>query len=345
VTTQVDVVCGAQFGSEGKGAIAAHLTRNYDQHGLAIRVAGPNAGHTAYDASGREWKLRTVPVAAVTSKCHLYIAPGSEIDPEVLFSELAELDEAGHDATKRLSIHPSATMLEVGHKHREAQAGLVGRVGSTGKGIGAARADRIMRVASTWGQFADDIGRQELTLPIDRGAPQWEVYDQILVEGTQGYGLGLHTEFYPQVTSSDCRAVDFLAMAGISPWARDIRLTVHLVARVYPIRVAGNSGPLLGETTWGDLGLPEERTTVTNKIRRVGEWDEQLVRDAIRANGGGDFHPDVHLALTMLDQKFPDLRDQTELTEEAETYLEGLEDSLGSYILLVGTGPNTVVER
>lgn len=66
------VVVGGQYGSEGKGAIAAQLSAKApggSEH-VAIRVAGPNAGHTvigpeAVDTSAlearvhREWKLRS----------------------------------------------------------------------------------------------------------------------------------------------------------------------------------------------------------------------------------------------------------------------------------------------
>ena len=38
----VDVLVGAQYGSEGKGNIAAHLAPEY---GVLVRVGGPNAGH------------------------------------------------------------------------------------------------------------------------------------------------------------------------------------------------------------------------------------------------------------------------------------------------------------
>lgn len=340
--TEVTVVAGAQYGSEGKGAIAAHLTRGWGLDDVAIRVAGPNAGHTAYDEDGREWKLRTVPVAAVTSQSHLHIAAGSEIDLDVLFAELRELDEAGHDVTNRLSIHPSATILEPRHINAEQEAGLVGRIGSTGKGIGAARADRIMRRASIagnapLGQFVTAHGPQ-----------RWDAYDRVLIEGTQGYGLGMHTSFYPQVTSSDCRAIDFLAMTGISPWDGRIgNLRVVLVARVFPIRVAGNSGPLHAETTWTKLGLPVEKTTVTHKVRRVGGWDEALVKEAIEANGGTK-STNLQLALTMLDQLIPEIADKTELDDieldKVEKHVRQLEWQLGVDINMVGTGPRTVVE-
>lgn len=339
--TNISVVVGAQFGSEGKGAVTAYLARELglQANDVVIRVAGPNAGHTAYDSDGRRWALRAVPVAAVTNPlCQLHIGAGSEVDLDVLLGEITALDEAGHGVTDRLTVHPSATLLEARHRDTESEAGLIARVGSTGKGIGAARADRIMRRASVFG----DLGSPWESEP---GPFDLTGVDQVIIEGTQGYGLGLHTSHYPQVTSSDCRAIDFLAMAGISPWANRTHLDVWLVARVYPIRVAGNSGRLKNETTWEDLGLPEERTTVTQKIRRVGAWDQALVEEAIVANGGGDFHPDVHLALTMVDQAYPDLANQTELTDEAEKYVANLESELGCFIELVGTGPQTLVTR
>ncbi len=346
--TDIVVVVGAQFGSEGKGAISAHLSRNFGQHDAVMRVAGPNAGHTAYDGTGREWKLRTVPVGAVSSPtCQLLLAAGSEIDLGVLESEVTALDAAGFRVSERLKIHPSATMIDPRHVAAEHEAGLVGRVGSTGKGIGAARSARIMRTAVTYGQFVEHGAKNPLwgKLLGHRASIQSE-FDHLLIEGTQGYGLGLRTEFYPQTTSSDCRAIDFLSMAGISPWADDTQVRVVVVARVYPIRVAGNSGPLKGETSWEVLGLPQERTTVTNKVRRVGEWDEALVREAIHANGGGHFHPDVVLALTMLDQRFPsEAGETTKLGGDADAYVRNLEAGLECEIAYVGTGPTTVVDR
>jgi len=345
--TQVTTVVGGQFGSEGKGAVAGFICRAMSERDMAIRVAGPNAGHTAYDNSGREWKLRAVPVAAVTnSVCQLHIAAGSEIDAGVLWAELDELDRAGHKASQRLTIHPSATLLEGRHTRFEAESGIVGRIGSTGKGIGAARADRIHRTANLAGEatgiFSPFLGEEG---PLDLTGLGW-----VVIEGTQGYGLGLHTKHYPQVTSSDCRALDFLGMAGISPWSLDVSpFEVIVVARTYPIRVAGNSGPLKGETSWEALGLPEELTTVTKKVRRVGEWDTDLLREAIFANGGGGWNTDVKLAITMLDQMFPETAGEADLQrfehhEKALAWLLEVQDEMETDIAYVGTGPQTLTE-
>jgi adenylosuccinate synthase len=337
--TSITVVAGAQFGSEGKGAITGFLSRDLGENSTVIRVAGPNAGHTVYDSAGRVFKLRAVPVAAATSAtCQLHIAAGSEIDIDVLMSEIHQLEEAGHKIEGRLTIHPSATILTARHKEAENLLGLVNTIGSTGKGIGGARADRIMRRADTIS--AVPSLRHLMSEP---GAFSLADQGHVIIEGTQGYGLGLHTKYYPQVTSSDCRAIDFLSMAGVSPWADEVvNFRVVLVARVYPIRVAGNSGPLQNETTWAELGLPEEYTTVTHKVRRVGTWDPKLVAEAVIANGGGNYHPNIEMAITMVDQLFPKQANRIDLDDEVLTYLDELEEQIGANVSYVGTGPTTV---
>ena len=149
----IHVVAGAMFGSEGKGHVTAQLIenpeyRNPNDQILNIRVAGPNAGHTVLDEVGNAFPLRTIPVgAAVDHEATLYIAPGSEIELEVLESEVFLLRRHGHPVDK-LFISGEATLLEQKHKDTETALDLHAKLGSTGKGIGAARADRIMRSAS-----------------------------------------------------------------------------------------------------------------------------------------------------------------------------------------------------
>lgn len=351
----LEVVVGAQFGSEAKGHVVQRLTEralhDLDGNVMVMRVAGPNAGHTGYDISGRPWPLRQIPVAAVVNspRVILGIAPGSEIDPEVLLDEFDSLALAGMRPI--LWVSAAATLIDQVHKTDESNLQLTERIGSTGKGIGSARADRIMRSAKT---VAEDLAFQVSChirgiMIAEHGYRPASMLtgdsDHMIIEGTQGFGLGLHTNYYPQVTSSDCRAADFMAMAGVHAWEFE-DVEVWAVARIYPIRVAGNSGPLLNETSWEELGLPEERTTVTKKVRRVGGEDWQLVRRAVEANGGS---PTVRLALTMLDQKFPSLRDQQVITDHRHpaanygvvSYLEGIEKEVDARIGLITTGPNT----
>jgi adenylosuccinate synthase len=151
-------------------------------------------------------------------------------------------------------------------------------------------------------------------------------------------------------------------MAGISPWSPGVTyVTVWLVARVFPIRVAGASGPLKGETTWEELGLPEERTTVTHKVRRVGEWDSELIRQAVVANGGATFRQkhefmmenfEVLVALTMADQKIPSLRDKSrwmDLVEDDQLALNDLirevQNDAGVAVGMIATGPKAVLPQ
>lgn len=348
------VVVGGQYGSEGKGAVAAQLSAVAPGRHAAVRVAGPNAGHTvigpdsadrldALPGPNREWKLRAVPVAAVSRPdADLIIAAGSEIDPVVLASEIAELDAAGYRVTERLLIDSQATMLEPGHIRQEEANEIQKRLGSTAKGIGAARAERVWRLAGLAKDFYPDT--------VDTAAHLRGVLangGSVLIEGTQGYGLGLHAGEYPYCTSSDCRASDFLAMAGLTAWEPNVdSFGVFVVARTRPIRVAGNSGGLKNETSWDELGLKEERTTVTNKVRRVGEWDGDLVRRAIVANGGPSNN--VRLVITMVDQVFPETANAQDYEQLIAVpgfvdWAEALEEQLGSEIYAVGVAPDRQV--
>ena len=357
----IDIVTGAQYGSEGKGHVTAQLVKRRSQGLLHhnkitnIRVAGPNAGHTVIDDNGVAYPLRTIPVAAaIDPTADLYIAPGSEIDLEVLIAEVNLLRENGHEL-RNLYVSGEATLLEKKHQKTETKMRMHENIGSTGKGIGAARADRIMRTAKRviddWEARTTIFSLKGQILSHDEEllymANQLRQDNRaIIIEGTQGYGLGLHAGRYPQCTSNDARAIDFLAMAGISPWAEGVeQVNPWLVSRVYPIRVAGNSGPLEGETTWEELGLPEEKTTVTHKTRRVGHWDQKLIREAVIGNGSN-----VKIALTMVDQKIPSVSYSTNLRDilgqarvELTELVRQVERDAGAPVELVTTGPNHAV--
>lgn len=349
-------VVGAQFGSEAKGHVTQRLIHHemeivrWNQKIVNVRVAGPNAGHTGHTQDGIAVPFRQLPMGALTPSIECVIAAGSEIEPAVLLQEIDQAIRYADFDPRRLRVDPAATVLEEGHKVTEDDAQLTERIGSTGKGVGAARAHRILRTAHTVGDRLQLVEKLEGMGVIVADTARWMALDDrieaIIVEGTQGWGLGLHTPFYPFTTSADCRAIDFLAMAGINPWWYDFApLKIWAVARVYPIRVAGNSGPLKDETTWDALGLKPEFTTVTKKMRRVGGWDPDLVRSAVIANGGG---PHVSLAITMLDQKFPELksatsRDRVRHHEEAWRWLNSAVVGCGAPVELVTTSPNTGV--
>lgn len=345
------VVVGGQFGSEGKGAIAGYLGSRDERPLAAVRVAGPNAGHSALDKDNVKWALRHIPVVAVTNPtCQLVIGAGSEIDEEVLESEIERLENAGIPVKDRLWIDGEATVIESTDKSEEEE--LVAGIGSTGKGIGSARARRAMRSAPLWRHGHDEIDGRPARWPDTAEILNKFLQEggDVLIEGTQGYGLGLHAGHYPKCTSSDCRAIDFLAMAGVSPWSPWVsQLEVWVVLRTYPIRVAGPSGEMHEEVSWDELGritngyIRPEKTTVTQKVRRVGKWDKDLAATAVRANGGQA----AHIALTFFDYWFPELAgvtDWRDLEQHHRDQIAGIEDQVGARVGLVGTGPGSVID-
>lgn len=356
---RVYVVVGGQFGSEAKGHVSAQLAArelSRDRQVAAVRVAGPNAGHTAYDKDGRAFALRTIPaMAVVDDSVQLVLAAGSELDPTVLLDEINWLEKSGIHISDRLWIDSQATVLGPEHIQSETDATMHERLGSTGKGVGAARADRIMRKALTWEQYLASGDAHSILESIDSmDTSHWLASrgqdTSVIIEGTQGFGLGLHAGYYPYCTSSDCRAIDFLAMAGIDP--RDSKITrceSVVTLRTFPIRVAGNSGPMHDETDWETLGaetgghIKPERTTVTKKVRRVGRWDTELAHRAILANGGPE---SCIVALTFLDYIDPVVYGATEpmhLTEPAVDFIKDVGQQLGRRVQLVTTGPETAV--
>lgn len=352
-------VVGGNFGSESKGAAAAYLAADNDSI-TVVRVAGPNAGHSAIGVlDGKKYAMCQVPVAAVTNlTARLVIAAGSEIDPAVLNAEVDQLDNAGYKVSSRLIVDGAATFMMPEYAQKEQNDGMWERLGSTAHGIGEARAARIMRTALTWEQALQrDVAlaaRYAANTQRNTG-PMLMQYlrdgNDVMIEGTQGYGLGLHGKFYPQCTSSDTRTIDFLAMAGISPWGLPgVEVEPWVVVRTFPIRVAGNSGPMYKETTWEALVemsggyIQPEKTTVTKRIRRVGHWDPELAREAVEANGG----PEVcKIWLGFLDYVDPSIAGATkqdELTNKAKEFIAQVEADLGCTVQIVGTGPGSAID-
>lgn len=287
----ISIVVGGQFGSEGKGKVALEIVRRAKEPVSVVRVGGPNSGHTAYDRSGKRWALRQMPAACIDRNVDVVFPAGSYLDLEVLFEEIAALDYP----EDRIFISPFANIITEEHRRWEASAGLIGAIGSTGSGVGAAVMAAVARGAETFPLKAIHVhedGRFQkfeadttelLTNGLDRG-------ERVVIEGSQGFGLSLlEGGYWPKATSRVTTAAGALAEAGLSPLDVD---DVTLVLRSFPIRVAGDSGPLPNEVTWSYVASLtgrqaediQEYTTVTKKLRRVGKFDPAIVRSAIAAN-------------------------------------------------------------
>lgn len=264
---------GGQFGSEGKGVIAAGLAHLFD---VAIRTGGPNAGHSFY-FKGELYKMRSVPCAWVNPTCALAIGPGAVVDPVLLRQEAALV-------RRRIAVDPLATIITSEQHREEVDAGMRASIGSTTEGVGAARIAKIRRdgaavLAREYSWDSEWIGIVP-TADVLGDRPV-----RVMLEGTQGALLSLHHGNYPFVTSADTNAAQLAADAGLPPSAVE---HTHLVVRTYPIRVAGNSGPTGGtETMFENLPNPPalpERTTVTKNVRRVFTFSDVDLARAIRLN-------------------------------------------------------------
>ena len=226
---------------------------------------------------------------------------GSYIDADVLLSEIRRLDYP----RDRIRISDQARIITDQHKQWEGEANLEEAIGSTGSGVGAAVMASVARGAANFDleSFQATDHRDLEPYVCDTSHHLRSLVEQghrVVLEGTQGFGLSLlEGGYWPKATSRSTTAAGALAEAGLSPLDVD---DVTMVIRSFPIRVAGDSGPLANETTWECIARKAGRdddlrewTTVTGRLRRVGEFDPGLVRRAIDVS-----HP-TRLVLNHLD--------------------------------------------
>lgn len=336
----VSVVVGGQFGSEGKGKVALDLARRR-RAAAVVRVGGTNSGHTGAGDNGHLYALRQLPAAGLADGTLIVLPPGAIIDIEI-FSREIELLGLERD---RVRVDSMATVISADDKIEEKKAGLIEAIGSTGSGTGAALQRRISRQPDKIGILAGDhpVLQPYIDNTTDVMRGLLEAGRRIVIEGTQGFGLSLlHGGFYPKATSRDTTAAAFVAEAGLSPLDVD---QIVMVIRTFPIRVAGDSGPLINETTWKqvaqDAGLdPDhyELTTATRKVRRVGQFDSELVRRAISVNNPTDI---VLNHLDYIDAKVRAGR----ITEKTIAFIKSVERGIGRKIGWFGATPDKLWSR
>jgi adenylosuccinate synthase len=256
----------------------------------------------------------------------------------------------------RLSIDPQAMVITDVDRRKEAN--LVARIGSTGQGVGAATARRIMgRASGPKMKLAKDVPKLSLFIKSGREVLEdaFRRGKRVFLEGTQGTGLSLYHGSYPHVTSRDTTVAGCLSEAGISPSRVQ---KVIMVCRTYPIRVQspehGDSGYMSQPITWEEVsrrsGVPmetirqTERTTTTNRERRVSEFDWHLLRVAATLNAPTD------IALSFVDYISKDnacaMRFE-QLTLETIRFVEEVERVASAPVTLVSTGFNrrSIIDR
>ena len=139
------VLIGAQWGDEGKGKATDLIGTKVDY--VARFNGGNNAGHTVV-VGDESYALHLMPSGIISPRATPVIGNGVVVDPEVLFQEIDGLESRGIDCS-RLLVSESAHIIAPYHrtidKVTERFAGKK-KIGTTGRGIGPAYADKINRV-------------------------------------------------------------------------------------------------------------------------------------------------------------------------------------------------------
>ena len=283
---KVDVIVDLQFGSTGKGALAGWLAINndLDPYDVVVSANQPNAGHTFIDDRGNKMIHKVLPNSVVGPHVRLaLIGPGAVFSPARLKEEMETLKAMGYDQF-RVMIHDQAVALK--NRHVLAETGM-DHIGSTKQGAGAASMEKMERDP----EFDPLVRREDIEdIPnvqlVCNDEYFYQLYSarRILVEGAQGFSLGINAGFWPYCTSRNCTVSAILDQCAVpATWIGDI----YGSCRTYPIRVGGTSGPGYPdqeESTWEQIGQTPELTTVTKKVRRVFTFSKQQIREAIFAN-------------------------------------------------------------
>lgn len=286
-------VLGAHWGDEGKGRVAAALSR--DATACARFQGGPNAGHTvAFD--GGELVLRMIPSGVVSGATGV-VGGGCVIEPSMLLEEIAMLRRVIPDVVSRLLVSRRAHVITPAH--READRSGSG-VGSTRTGVGPTYRDKAART----GLRVADLIEKGKSLPVDlrevaemfRDTLSGVCGDEtaylrgildsggnVVAEGAQGARLDLDHGDYPYVTSSNTTIGSVLTGLGLG--TRDIS-SVLLVSPAYVTKVGG--GPLPSLLT-DDLNAELQRRGreldgATQLMRQTGWLDIGWLRRACYLN-------------------------------------------------------------
>ncbi len=317
---QADLIVGIQWGDEGKGKIVDRLACEYDM--VCRSQGGHNAGHTIW-VDGVKYALHLIPSGVLNPEAINVVGNGVVLSPESIIKEMVQFEGLegrlfiSDKAHLNLSYHALIDQAKERCKGDKA-------IGTTGKGIGPAYADKISRTGFRVGELLNpeklcgaiieyfeqnravfDVyeiptpqktellkeleGYKEKLAPFITDTTQlvWRALDEnkrILLEGAQGTMLDIDHGTYPYVTSSSTVSAGACTGLGINP--KDIGKVTGIV-KAYCTRV-GN-GPFPSEDTGEDgkrLGEQgHEFGTTTGRARRCGWFDAIATKYASRLNG------------------------------------------------------------
>lgn len=322
------VLLGAQWGDEGKGKATDLLG---DQVDYVVRYqGGNNAGHTVV-IKDQKYALHLLPSGILSPNVVPVIGNGVVIDPAVLLQEIMDLSERGIN-TSKLKISTNAHLITPYHrtidKVSERFLGKA-KIGTTGRGIGPAYADKINRIGiRVQDLFDPSILKQKIEAALhDKNQILIKVFNRkgITVEEVLSEYLGYADILKPYVTDTallldqalkadknvllegsqgtlldvDHGTYPFVtssnptaggASTGSGIGPTEITRVIGIL-KAYTTRVG--SGPFPTELLDADgealRKIGGEVGTTTGRNRRCGWFDAPIARYAVRINGLTDF--------------------------------------------------------
>jgi adenylosuccinate synthase len=322
------VLVGAQWGDEGKGKATDLLGGSVD---YVVRYqGGNNAGHTVV-VGDQKYALHLLPSGILSPTCTPVIGNGVVIDPAVLFSELVGLQERGVD-TSKLLVSGNAHLITPYHRTLDkVSERFLGKrkIGTTGRGIGPAYADKINRVGiRVQDLFDESILRQKIEAALhDKNQILVKLYNrravpvELVVEEYLGYADKLRPFVADTalVLNQALEADKVVLMEGGQGTLLDVDHGTYPfvtssnptaggactgsgigptkidrvigILKAYTTRVG--SGPFPTELLDADgealRRIGGERGVTTGRDRRCGWFDAPIARYATRVNGLTDF--------------------------------------------------------
>ena len=322
------VLLGAQWGDEGKGKATDLLGDRVD---YVVRYqGGNNAGHTVV-IGDQKYALHLLPSGILSPNVVPVIGNGVVIDPSVLLTEISGLNERGID-TSKLKISTNAHLITPYHRTIDkVSERFLGnsKIGTTGRGIGPAYADKINRIGiRVQDLFDPSILRQKIEGALrDKNQVLIKVFNRkgIEVEDVLNEYLGYAEILAPYVCDTALlldkalKANKNVLLEGSQGTLLDVdHGTYPFVTSSNPTAGGASTGSGIGPTKITRvIGIVKAYTTrvgsgpfptelfdedgeklrtiggevgvTTGRNRRCGWYDAPIARYAVRVNGLTDF--------------------------------------------------------
>jgi len=322
------VLLGAQWGDEGKGKATDLLG---DQVDYVVRYqGGNNAGHTVVIGE-QKYALHLLPSGILSPNVVPVIGNGVVIDPAVLLTEIKGLNERGIN-TSKLKISTNAHLITPYHRTIDkVSERFLGKskIGTTGRGIGPAYADKINRIGiRVQDLFDQSILKQKIEAALhDKNQILVKVFNRkgITVEEVINEYLGYAEILKPYVTDTSLLLDQALQQGKVVLLEGSQGTLLDVDHGTYPFVTSSN--PTAGGASTGSgigptkitrvIGILKAYTTrvgsgpfptelfdedgealrkiggevgvTTGRNRRCGWFDAPIARYAVRVNGLTDF--------------------------------------------------------